>query len=117
MVSLLSMAGSRNLSLLAKPATNIIELTTMDQRCLTRVGHDTSLSALATTNVRHFLIGEILNIHVPFGMFDSHTNEMSIAIEFDQNILVDVACLSNFFLCEIYEQSIRVRKILHLHHE
>jgi hypothetical protein len=67
--------------------------------------------------VRNFLVGEILDIHMLFGMFNSHTDEMSMAIEFDQNIFVDVSCLGNFFLCEIYEQGIRVRKILHLHHE
>ena len=61
--------------------------------------HDTTSSA---TDVRNFLVGEILDIHVLFCMFDSHTDELPISIEFNQNILVDVSCLDNFFMSEIY---------------
>jgi hypothetical protein len=61
--------------------------------------HDTTS---ASTDVHNFLIGEVLDIHVLFGMFNSHTDELPISIEFDENILVDVSCLGNFFMSEIY---------------
>src|SRR5215475_2482810 len=48
-------------------------------------------------------------------MFNSHTHELPISIEFNQNILVDIACLNNVFMSKIDQQSIRVRKILQLH--
>jgi hypothetical protein len=67
--------------------------------------------------VHNFLVREMLDIHMPFSVFNSHADEMAMASEFNQNIFVDVSCLGNFFLREIYEQGIRDRKILHLHHE
>src|SRR5262249_35574858 len=81
------------------------------------IGPYAVLSTLAATDVRNFLVGEILDIHVPFCIFNSHTDELPISIEFNQNILFDISCFGNFFMREIYEQGIRVREVLHLHHE
>src|SRR3989442_15152976 len=75
----------------------------------------TLATTLATTDAGHVLVGESLNIHVLFCMFNGHADEVPISIKFDHDSLVDIACLNNVLIRKIDQQGIRVRKILQLH--
>jgi len=54
--------------------------------------------------MRNLLVRDMLDIHLLLRVFNSHTDKVAIFVEFDQDVLIEISCLSNFFIDEVYRR-------------
>lgn len=75
----------------------------------------TSLMRLLGTLARNFVVGKFGNIGLRLGMLDRHPNEISIFVQIDQDVFIDVLGLRHSAITEFEVCRIRVWKVSDFH--
>jgi len=77
--------------------------------------HQSEFTSLLGTLARNFLVGKFGNISLRLGMLNRHTNEVSIFVQVDQDVFIDIFGFRDSAITEFNVCRVRVRKVSDFH--